>query len=29
MQVEDTSPYYGVKDEHWEDFATDRNIYYQ
>ena len=24
MHVEDASPYYGVKDEHWEDFATDR-----
>ena len=29
MHVEDASPYYGVKDEHWEDFANDRNIYYQ
>ena len=28
-QVEDTSPYYGVRDEGWEDFVTDHNAYYQ
>lgn len=28
-QVEDTSLYYGVRDECWEDFVTDRNTYYQ
>ena len=29
MQVEDRSPYYGVREEGWEDFATDNNAYYQ
>ena len=28
MQVEDTSPYYGVREENWEDFVTDNNTYY-
>ena len=29
MQMEDTSPHYGVGDEGWEDFAQDRNPYYE
>ena len=28
MQVVDTSPYYGVGEENWEDFVTDDNTYY-
>ena len=29
MRVEDTSPYYGVREENWEDFVTDNNTYYE
>ena len=29
VQVDDTSPCYGVRDEGWEDCATDENTYFQ